>query len=523
MSRIVVDDARVPMRDGIELASDVIRIDDEVRRPVLLVRTPYTRAALRAGQDPVALARAGWAVVLQDVRGRWDSDGDYAPFSQEIPDGADAVRWCAAQPWSNGAVVMGGASYDGLTAWLAASELPEALRAIGPVVSAPDTRDPWVRRGGALNLGFLLNWGIGLGIMGIRTDPELQVVGTTWHSDFRTTVRSPEVLDRLTTVFPGARPWLEEPSGERTPGFGADTALARVGLPIYHLTGWYDIFVEGALAAYRTMLDSPAAASQRLVVGPWTHGTVYGTSAGDHEYGTEASGFLRFPAERLEFLRTAAAGGEPQGGASVWVMGSDRWLDLDAWPPPTVPNELDLGVDEHGSGTLGHEPGTATTLSWYHDRDHPVPTRGGRVLHPGTDIAGPVLQPTEPHPDVVRFDSAVLTDALTVAGSVTVHLRFSADTDIADLTAKLIDVHPGGEAYNVVDGVRRTTGGDPVPCVVDLGSTAMTFRAGHRIRLELAGSNFPAFDLTASGERRIEVGAGSGAVLRLPVLPAPAS
>lgn len=511
--RVIVEDVFMPTRDGASLATDVLRLDDSSRRPVLLVRTPYGRTSLRAGVDAVALARSGWVVVLQDVRGRWNSTGVYNPFAQEIEDGKDAVKWCASMAWSSGDVVMGGASYDGLTAWLAARDMPAGLRAIAPIVSAPDTADPWIRRGAALNLGFLLNWAIGLGILGSPGDPEVQAKGTQWHSDFRYTVRRPDAMSLLTTVFPAAQAWFRDPVGESTPVLHADDALVRTGLPIYHVTGWHDIFVEGALTAYRAMLASPARSAQRLVIGPWTHGAVYGTNAGEHEYGTDASGFLRFPAERMEFLRAAAAGEPIAGGASVWVMGSNRWLELPEWPPSAHWTEWFLG--EHTLGPITSPP---ATLSWIHDHDDPVPTRGGRVLHPGTDIAGPVKDDLSGRDDVITFTGDRLEGDLTVAGEVALRINFEADTPEADLTAKLLDVHPDGSAYGVVDGVLRIPQARYGTITFVLGSIAMTFASGHRLRLQLAGSNFPAFDRTPSGRRRVQVGAGSGSVLHLPVI-----
>ncbi|RQP12874.1 MAG: CocE/NonD family hydrolase [Microbacteriaceae bacterium] len=521
--RIVVEDATVPTRDGALLASDIVRLDDDERRPVLLMRTPYGRAALRAGHDTVALARAGWVVVLQDVRGRWDSTGDFAPFGQEIGDGQDAVAWCAAQPWSSGDVVMGGASYDGLTAWMAARELPPGLRAIAPIVSSPETADPWIRRGGAVNLGFLLNWGLGLGIMGSPGDADVKAQGSAWHSDFRETARSADALERLTTTFPGARPWLDEPTGDATPAFDAELPLLADGLPIFHLTGWHDIFVEGAIRAYRAMCEAGHAGRQRLVIGPWTHGTVYGTSAGAEEYGTEASGWMRFPAERMEFLRAAASGEQVRSGASVWVMGANHWLEMDEWPPPATVRTLSLGAgtrahDPAGAGTLGGDPGAATELGWQHDASDPVPARGGRTLHPGTDIAGPVDDDTTKRGDVLSFEGEPLTEALTIAGAVEVRVPFAASTATADLVAKLLDVRPDGTARAVLDGVTRVTAADGGTVSVALGNTAREFAAGHRIRLVLTGSNFPSYDLTPSGSRTVRVGEGSGAELLLPVL-----
>src|SRR5690606_8751054 len=208
--------------------------------------------------------------------------------------------------------------------------------------SAPDTRDPWVRRGGALNLGFLLNWGMGLGILGSAGDPEVKARASRRHSRFRELVRDEHALDHLTEVLPRSAPWLLDDPGEACPSPLEDSELGRRGLPVHQVTGWFDIFVEGAIRAYHALRATPARDQQRLVIGPWTHGTVYGTAAGDLEFGTEASGFLRFPAERMEFLQAAAAGRPVGAGVSVFVLGSNEWVELESWPPPGPVVRLEL-------------------------------------------------------------------------------------------------------------------------------------------------------------------------------------
>lgn len=519
---VVAHEAVVRTRDGAALATEVIRLDDDGRRPALLIRTPYGKPSLRIGEDPIALARSGWVVVLQDVRGRWDSTGDFVPFQQEVDDGADAVAWCTGQPWSDGSVVVVGASYNGLAAWLAARDLPTGLRAIAPVVSAPDTRDPWVRRGGALNLGFLLNWGMGLGILGSAGDPEVKARASRRHSEFRELVRDQRALDHLTEALPRATPWLLDDPGDACPDPLADSELGRRGLAVHQVTGWFDIFVEGAIRAYQALRSTPARDQQRLVIGPWTHGTVYGTAAGDLEFGTEASGFLRFPQERMEFLRAAVAGRPVEAGVSVFVLGSNEWVELESWPPagPVVRLELEPRRLVPRSST------PAMHLEWWHDAANPVPSRGGRTLHPGTDAAGPMVVPVEgvERADVLDFTSDPLESDVVVAGPVTLAVRAGAGrTAPADLVATVYDVSPQGRAIDVVSGVRRFGPKDgDVGVTVELGNIAYRLPAGHRVRLRLSGSSLPAFDLTASGPRRVLVGQASGATLSLPTLPLPA-
>ena len=162
ISRLIVErGVHVPMRDGTTLATDVYRPDTDRRLPVLLERTPYDRSYVPiAGLDTVALVEAGYVIVSQDCRGRFGSEGRFTPFVDEAADGADAIAWCAAQPWSNGRVGMIGGSYVGATQWLPAGERPPALRAIAPYVTASDYHEGWVYQGGAFQLGFSLRWSL---------------------------------------------------------------------------------------------------------------------------------------------------------------------------------------------------------------------------------------------------------------------------------------------------------------------------------------------------------------------------
>ena len=500
-TRVRVLDTAVVLRDGTRLAADVAVADDGVPRPTLLVRTPYSRQTARQTIDPIAFARAGWSVVLQDVRGRHDSEGHFDPFHQEQADGAETIRWCARQPWSDGRVALWGASYLGATQMLGASRRPPALRAMAPMVTTGAFDEGWTYEGGALQLGFVLSWAQGFAASDPRSPRAAKTAAARLGRDWERLFRHPLGDHPLRAAFPALDRWLD-PSDRRYWGkVDVTRALRRLAVPAFHVAGWYDIFCEGSLRAYAAMSDGAddyAARSQRLIVGPWTHAGVFVPLTAEMDFGIHANGLAdNTPGRMIQWLRRAVDGLDVEGGARVFVMGRNRWRELPSWPPPSTATPLYL--DE---GALQWAPpATAGQDRFAYDPDDPVPTRGGRCLGPYLPLAGPVDQrPVEARGDVLVYTSPRLRRAVEVIGTVTARVVFASSAPSADVTVKLVDCDPSGRAYNVVDSVRRVTlvPGKPTAVDVTVGSTAMCFKAGHRIRVEISSSNFPRLDRNPS-------------------------
>ncbi|HET7567519.1 MAG TPA: CocE/NonD family hydrolase [Gaiellaceae bacterium] len=527
MVRVVLEEVAMPLPDGTRLATEVAVADDGAPHPVLLVRTPYGRDFARGLHDPVALAREGWAVVLQDVRGRWGSEGAFAAFAQEGPDGAAAVEWCARQPWSNGRVATAGASYQGWTQWAAAVERPRGLCAISPAIVAPALGEGWFRQGGAFRVGAWTLWALGIASAGTGGSRASERRAGKALAEWLELVRHPTNVDAVAIAMPQFRDWLSPESELNAQPRGR---LARVAVPGFHVGGWYDIFCEGTIAGYTALRRARSEAvrrAQRLVVGPWGHVAQYGQITGEVDFGPDANAAARgLLQEQLRFLRDAADGNEPQGGVSVFVMGRNRWLDLETWPPPAREVPLHLAADGasnglHGGGRLQWSaPERSGEDRYRHDPADPVPTRGGRHLHVGLPPFGPLDQrQLGGRSDVLVYTSEPLGGDLAVVGLVRARLRFASTAARADVAVKLVDVHPDGRALNVVDSIRRVELVPGVPQQVDLdvGSTAMTFARGHRIRIEVASSNWPQFDLVEAAEQTLHWGGRSGSRLLLPV------
>ncbi|MGH3490943.1 MAG: CocE/NonD family hydrolase [Actinopolymorphaceae bacterium] len=529
-SRVTCLDITVTMPDGIPLATDVTVADDGERHPVLLMRTPYGRASVRGNHDAIGLARMGWAVVTQDVRGRWDSPGTFAPFRAERLDGAATVAWCADQPWSNGAVAMAGGSYNGFTQWLAAAERPAALRVILPAVAGPTIRDA-VYEGGALQLGVFSAWTLGIGAVGSNHDADLVKAATAdldaWPGILRSGVEN-TTLPRISVDWTR---WLDpddtalwEPLDAALPLRDSGRNGAATQPAGYHLAGWHDLFCDSTIRGYTLLtgrdVDERVRHRQRLVVGPWSHASMLRRTTGRLDFGVAAQGELNgIFEEQVAFLTEGIADRDVPHGVRVFVMGANRWIDLPDWPPPSTRTPLFLA----GEHTLAWQPPHETGADHYrHDPDDPVPTGGGRTLHPVPPEAGPLDQrDVEERSDVLVYTAPPLERDLTIVGQVRAHVTFASTADVADVTVKLVDVHPDGSAMLVVDSIRRvrTTPGRPGEVEVEVGATALTFAAGHRIRVEIASSNHPRFDLSPAADQTVHRGGRAESRIVLPVHP----
>ena len=343
-------DVAIPMTDGVRLRADVWLPDIRDAVPVLLQRMPYDKSSSSMSQHIVGLEipralDAGFAVVVQDTRGRYASDGDFDAFVHEAADGRDTIAWLLEQDFCDGDVFMYGASYIGATQLLAASTVPAGLRGIAPQLTSSDYDDGWTYRGGALQLGFVLLW-----IIESLAPPDLdrrtgsrtasrallaELMRDPWRAMTRLPLRTPE----LEELAPYLRAWLAHPARD---GFwNAIDPSARYGrmeAAGLHIGGWNDIFVDGTLRNFtglsRHAATEAARRHQYLIVGPWSHGNLTAFQGdGWHGYPADAAA-VDLTATHLELFSALAEGREPNlPKARIFFTGTDTWHDLESWPP----------------------------------------------------------------------------------------------------------------------------------------------------------------------------------------------
>jgi predicted acyl esterase len=482
-SWIVPATHRVRMADGTHLATDVWRRPGAGPGPVLLLRTPYGRR-----QNAPPLLEEDWVVVVQDMRGRFDSEGDNLPFVGcgwgEHQDGVETVAWIRAQPFCDGRVATYGGSALGITQYLLAGAAPEGVVCQYVTVAAASLYHHAAYVGGALRKSQVEQWleGNGFADEALRLYRAHPTYDAFWH-DFDATRR-----------------------------FGQTT------LPAVHLGGFFDTFAQGTVDAFvgrQVHGGAGARDTQFLVLGPWAHGGFRGRN------GVGEVGALRFPDAQVPEAWTAHAffrrhlegeGEPPPHAVAYYVMGDAEargapgnvWRYADAWPPP----HEEVSFHLHADGRLARDAvGTEAdgAVSWTFDPADPCPTQGGANL---VLPAGPLDQrPVEGRPDVLVFTTEALEAPLEIAGSVRAVLFVSSDAVDTDLSVRISDVYPDGRSLLMAEGMLRLRyrGGferprplEPgavarveIPC----GPTSVAFAPGHRIRVAITSSNFPRFDV----------------------------
>ena len=469
----------VVMRDGVKLATDVYLPEGAGPFPTVLIRTPYNKAAgAGIGADG---AKRGYAIVAQDCRGRFASEGENLPFHLDQRDGPDTMKWLLAQPWCNGKVGMWGGSAVGITQLMLVGRDGPQPACEHITVGEPNLY-AGMYPGGVFKKAMIEDW---LRLAQWGTNALAAWVAHPNYDDY----------------------WRERDTTPRYP---------KVNTIAVHLGGWYDIFCQGTIdsfVGYQTRGGPAARGKQKLVMGPWTHGVLQ-NKAGELTFPENAkhppgdvqdawkfydsclkgvdNGFGKLPAVTYYVMGDVS---DPQAPGNVWRTASQ-------WPP--VPTRA-AGWYLHRDHALSESrPGEALPLTYTYDPTKPVPTIGGPQL---TIPAGGLDQrKIESRPDVLVFTSAPLAGPLEVTGHVRAKLWVSSDAPDTDFFAKLCDVYPDGRSINVCEGQLRARfrksfskpeplkPGQVYPLEIDLASTSIIFNRGHCLRLHVTSSSAPGYD-----------------------------
>ncbi len=521
---------KVRMRDGVELSTDIYRPDAPGRFPTVFGRTPYNNISAGALATGRYYAERGYVYVTQDVRGRYDSDGQFTLYASEAKDGLDSLDWIAAQPWSNGKIGMTGGSYGGYVQIAPAVHQPQNLTAMAASVTTSDIFNGWTFIDGAAYLSFDIGWaGVDMAGRGFQYG-----AGLDWPTIYRHLPLA-TMGEAASQPNSGYRELLRRPRADDVfwRGISLEKEVHKISVPFLTVTGWYDIFLRGALSDHVDIrANSPselARNNKRLIVGPWTHSTGVrnnnpSLSATGPERGVDFGAdaqvnlgdiYLRW---QDHWLKGVDNGVERDAPVKIFVMGENKWRDEQEWPLARAKYTkyfLSSGGKANsvdGDGTLSTSaPRGAASDQYTYDPADPVPTLGGNLLDCLMCLTvqqGPVNQAkAEARQDVLVYTTPVLTEAVEVTGPLKVKLYATSSARDTDWTAKLVDVHPDGYAQNIQDGIIRARyrQGKEAPASllepgkvyeydIDLWATSNVFLPGHRIRLEISSSNFPRFD-----------------------------
>jgi putative CocE/NonD family hydrolase len=515
----------IPMRDGVTLSADLV-LPGKLPAPAVVVRTPYGKSGERQSERGAAFARGGYAAVHVDVRGRGDSGGTFQPYRNDGPDGADVIGWVAAQGWCTGDVATYGASYSGRIQWLTALEKPPALRAMVCLVTPSD---PFVEVPTGVPSPMHLNWYryVDGRMPQYRDDVD-------WMSVYRH--RPLATMDEAAGfVSPN---WREELRHSRLDEWWEPVRyqhrIGEVGVPVLHVSGWYDDEEVGTPANFAAMAAT-GRPGQRLLMGPWGHAVNTTRRLGEVDFGPDA--LIDLDAHVLAFLDEHVRGIIPEprpAPVRIFVMGANEWRDAQAWPPPGAPPAVfyfssgGRANSRFGDGRLvaGPVSGEEPPDEWTHDPGRPVPFITGAS---SAQIGGPDdYHGVESRGDVLVFTSDPLPEPREIIGPVAVVAYVETTAADTDVMAKLVDVHPGGFAQRLCDGMVRlryrdgfareqpVTPGEVYEVRIPMWDTCVRLEAGHRLRAEIASSAFPKYEvnLGTGGDMISETG-GVIAVNRL--------
>jgi len=513
-----LDNVAAAMRDGTTLRGDLYAAGEE-RRPVILIRTPYGKQGYTEDSLVRKAVERGLAVFVQDVRGRYASDGEFDPYRQDGRDGYDTVEWLATQPWSNGRVATAGLSYPGAVQWLLAVETPPHLVCIFPAMCFSSGRQffyfngawdlswiPWTANNIAPDIRKRKN------LPGPKTGAEAREL---WKREGRQALRHVplDTLPMLKGVTDFYFDWLDHPEdGSYWDFANIEAKWDRVRVPAFNFSGWHDegygpVGATRNFTGMRTRGGSDAARQPRLVIGPWVHGepTLQSSKVGDRDFGVAAG--LDYDALVLDWcdwhLRGIDRGISKAAPVRVFVMGANRWRESNEWPlPGTAPRTLFL----RAGGRLTPEAPAATEAAdtYTFDPNDPV-----EDPHYDEGLGPHDQRAIEKRADVISFTTAPLTEDLEVIGNIEIRLWIASSAPDTDFVARLLDVEPDGPAWNLMsptlEVIRARYRGDerepellepgkPYELALRWAMTGNLFKRGHRIRLQVTSSFFPHVD-----------------------------
>ena len=521
-------------RDGVRLDADVYYPDIDGTFPVLLMRQPYGRAIASTVvyAHPAWYAAHGYIVVIQDVRGRGSSAGEFRLFETEIDDGADTINWAAALPGSTGDIGMYGFSYQGMTQLYAAVSRPAALKTICPAMVAYDLYADWAYEGGAFCWQANLGWAIQLAAETARLQRDesaflkLAAAAKSLPVDGSLPVQA-EVLQSLA---PDSfyHTWLNRSlDDDYWSKLSPKTYSAQLQeLPMLHIGGWFDTYARGTWNLYQAMA-AQSQKPQHLVMGPWTH-LPWGRRVGDLDFGAAAVN----PCDRLQlqwfdyWLKGIDHGVVNAPAVRLFEMGSQDWRLLETLPMGealpgedvgTVP-EIEAASETdpesfvfylHSTGLTAMTDGALVTTAstavvpqpdiLVHDPWRPVPAIGGHSAAP----AGPIERGAiDGRSDVLTYTTDSLRESLSILGVAELLVHCAADCPSWDLSVVLSDVHPNGRVYPFAQGYQRVSQADEQPIRILLQPTCIVLPKGHRLRMSLSAACFPAYPVNpGTGDR----------------------
>lgn len=501
-------DVRTPMRDGVKLSSDIRLPEKDGKYPAIIIRTPYlkTEWQMKYPEYGKYFAEHGYAFIVQDVRGRGDSEGEFNFLFQEGKDGYDAIEWIAKQEWCNGKVGTMGLSYMGGVQWLTARETPPHLVCMVATAPAGNYFNCFIYHQGAWPMSWIPWLNITSGHIFQSNFSSVDMQKVLMH---RPIISIDSVMGRKMHFY---REWLTHSTLDEyyKPLILTSEDFRKINLPILNVTGWFDVGLMGMQPFWEGMNQfSPSKDKQYLLIGPWDHFQTYlggETKMGEMTF-TDGSKVdtKKLHLDFFDYYLKGSSGKFVFPKAKIYVTGINEWKEFSEFPPAQVVNTA-LYLHSNGNANILNGNGS---LNWdkqpkeksdafTYDPHNPVMARFGYAQD---------CREIEKRSDVLVYTSDVLNSPLEVIGDVTVHLYASSDAFDTDFTARLLDVYPDGKSVNLgaepVGGIIRARyrkgyekeillePNKPELYKIKLFDIGHAFLAGHRIRIEVSSSAAP--------------------------------
>ncbi len=538
---VISEQAMAPMRDGVKLATAIWRPKAEGKFPAILIRTPYKKEM--AELNARFYARRGYAVAVQDCRGRFGSEGTWEPFVHERKDGYDAVEWAAAQPWSNGKVGMIGGSYVGWVQWWAAAERPPHLVTIVPNVAPPDPffNIPY-EHGAFFILGAI--WWADILESNATADLSGVALSRIGEKKYNELLRPLPVVELDKAILgkenPYWRKWIAHPVNDSywaQANFLDD--LKNVNIPVFHQSGWFDGDGIGTKLNYLQMKEF-GHANQKLIIGPWGHTDTASRRMGDRDFGAQA--VIDLQRDYLRWFDYWLKGRESEilkdPLVKIFAMGSNRWLEGPSYPLPQTRFEKwylasgGAANTSKGDGRLTtdappakgpadkyvYDPGDPTPDPRYYEETAEQEKQAKTADQRKKEREGYHEKVSQERRDMLVYETEPLKEPLTIAGPVSAVLWASSSSRDTDWFMSVVDVDKDGKIFWLCSGrvrarYRNTTKkpellkpGRAYEYRLDLWHTGITIAAGHRLRVEVASAQYPLWsrNLNTGGHNETE-------------------
>jgi putative CocE/NonD family hydrolase len=510
-------DVKTPMRDGINLSTDLYLPKGKGPWPVVLTRTPYGNNDPIRAERLLYFTKRGFACAYQDCRGRHDSDGEWEPFRFERNDGYDTLDWLSKQDFCNGSIGVTGRSYEGYNAWIIAADRHHALKAIIPIVPLPDPVINVPYQNGVFFWNMIV-WGM---MVHGRTNQNTNLVN--WPAVYNYVPL--RTLDK--TIGMESKTWQNWMKHPRFDDWWKEVCYMhlwdKVDIPVLHVCGWYD---DDGISTYKNFpgmrknaATPQARDQQKLIIGCWPHKTNVSSVVGEIDFGERA--IIDLNGLMLKFFAKHLAGEDhytkPEPRCRIFIMGENTWHGFDDWPIPGAKNsKFYLHSDGSANSIFGNGQlildGTLSSNApdkkesadkFTYDPDNPIPY----VTDPVALQLGEACdqQSIERRPDVLVYTSEPLKDDLVICGRIFAELYISTDVKGTDFTGKLVDVYPNGKAIQICDGIQRVEYRNSLEkpewlekdkiykVTIDMWATGIRFFKGHSVRLEISSSAVPKF------------------------------